>query len=809
VGIARLLIISLTAVMFIIVSPWIARAVDANADLASIYQATGPLSPAFSPSVTEYSVKMRSSETGYYTAATPSSSGATMEYSMNGGSWVGISSNTSTGYLETNRGNNTFQFRVTATDLTTTKTYTIHVYLPSLNDADLVDLRSSETTLSPSFQSSTTSYTASVPYTTSSISFTGVLNDSAASFKINGAAASDGVAYGPIPLNVGSNTLTVQTKSYDTTASKTYTIEVTRATPSMNADLSALTVAGNTLSPAFQSNQSAYTLSDVSYATSQMTVTPTIADSTATVQVRVNGGSFATVSSGSSSGPLALNVGSNSIQVKVSAQDGTTTNTYTMTMNRKSNNASLSGLTVTPGSLNETFASGTLAYTMADMNYATDTLTVTPTLSDTAGAFVHVKVNGGSYTPVTSGYGMDVPLTVGSNTVQLEVLAEDTSFSKQYTITVHRKNNDASLSGLTVTPGSLNEPFASSKLVYSMADVSYSTSSLTLTPTLSDTVGASVYVRINGDSYTQVPSGHPAPMSLKVGSNTVEVKVLAQDTAIAKIYTLTVLRLGNSDTSLFGLTFSSGYLDFSTQVTDYSLTVSRSTNALKVKPSLSANNTVATIQVRINGGSYSIVQSGMDSQSLSLASGVQNVINVLVTAQDGTNRLYTIKVNQSGTPVLNDLMIEGVKAKLTFSEPLRSITDATYYTIYNVNRNATLSVTEVVYTAGSPEVNLTVNGLLLPGDELEFRIKAGAVNSFIGETNAAVNRKIFYGDPLHQMLQRLADLDTDHDGIHINEIIAYMNTAFGGNDVNGDGQFTREDVLIILSQIRTKVIPSS
>ena len=101
---------------------------------------------------------------------------------------------------------------------------------------------------------------------------------------------------------------------------KTYTVTVTRAAPSSNADLSNLVLSDGTLTPAFDSGTTSYT-ANVPNATSSMTVTPTAADANATIQVRVNGGSYNTVPSGSPSGSLALNVGANTIDVKVAAQD--------------------------------------------------------------------------------------------------------------------------------------------------------------------------------------------------------------------------------------------------------------------------------------------------------------------------------------------------------------------------------------------------------------------------------------------------------------------------------------------------------
>ncbi|SCW65627.1 Cadherin-like beta sandwich domain-containing protein [Paenibacillus tianmuensis] len=598
--IAKLLMFVFTAMMFIVVFPWQTQAAvsDADVDLTSMHQGAGALSPDFSPSVTEYWLKMRSSEQGFYTAAIPANSKATMAYSMNGSAWITLPLNTSTGHIPTNRGENTFYIKVTSADSSTIKSYKIHVYFPATNDANLSNLHVNGAALIPPFQSTTTNYTVSVPYATSSLSLTGVLNDPAATFLINGTAVADRAAFGPIPLNVGGNTITVQTTSYDKTANKTYTISVVRAAPGTNAQLSALTVSGSTLSPLFQ------------------------------------------------------------------------------------------------------------------------------------------------------------PLHMG----------------------------------------------------YVLADVPYSTSSLAVTPVLSDANASAVYVRANGGSYIQAVSGSPVTLPLTVGSNKLEIKVLAEDPSVEKIYTLSVTRLKNSDASLSGLSVSPGHLDFSSQVTDYSVTVSRSVPSITVKPVLPEGNPVAKIQVRVNGGSYVSVQSGMDSPTLPLISGVPNVIEVLVTAQDGTPRLYTIRVTQAGTPVLRKLIMDGMKVRLTFSEPLRSVADATYFSVTNMSRNAALSVTDVVYTPGAAEAGFTTSGLLQPGDDLEFRIRAGAVSSFSGETNAAVSLKVVYGDAIQQMQRRLADLDTDRDGIGIREVLAYLNSPYGHNDLNGDGQFTREDVAIVLGQIGAKFV---
>lgn len=97
---------------------------------------------------------------------------------------------------------------------------------------------------------------------------------------------------------------------------------------SSNADLSTLTISDGTLNPVFGSSTTSYTASVV-YATTSITVTPTISEANATI--KVNG---TTVVSGNASGAIALNVGSNTISTVVTAQDGTTTKTYTLTLTR-------------------------------------------------------------------------------------------------------------------------------------------------------------------------------------------------------------------------------------------------------------------------------------------------------------------------------------------------------------------------------------------------------------------------------------------------------------------------------------------
>ena len=101
-------------------------------------------------------------------------------------------------------------------------------------------------------------------------------------------------------------------------------------TLSNDASLAGLVLSTGSLSPTCASGTTTYTAS-VSNVPGLIAITPTLADSTATVQV--NG---VTVASGSASNPIALSVGGNTINTVVKAQDGTTTRTYKLTVTRES-----------------------------------------------------------------------------------------------------------------------------------------------------------------------------------------------------------------------------------------------------------------------------------------------------------------------------------------------------------------------------------------------------------------------------------------------------------------------------------------
>jgi lysophospholipase L1-like esterase len=117
-------------------------------------------------------------------------------------------------------------------------------YLDLSHDATLSGLTISSGALTPTFASSTTSYTDSVSYNIAGMTFTPTVNQYGATVTVKGIAVTSGSASGTIPLNVGSNTITVATTAQDGITQDTYTITVIRAsdtTPPTNIAISSIT----------------------------------------------------------------------------------------------------------------------------------------------------------------------------------------------------------------------------------------------------------------------------------------------------------------------------------------------------------------------------------------------------------------------------------------------------------------------------------------------------------------------------------------------------------------------------------------
>ena len=194
------------------------------------------------------------------------------------------------------------------------------------------------------------------------------------------------------------------------------------------ASLSNLAVSEGELTPTFDAHVVTYAV-NVENETDSMTITATTA---------VTGATIAGV------GKFPLCIGGNDFTITVTAADGSTKLDYLLTVTRAgiyhpNTNATLSSLTVNPGTLDPAFYHATLAYTV-NVGQETDSITIAATASSDK-----ATVTG------TGKFG----LALGNNNVfTVTVTAEDGVNNNQYRITVTRGTGIASLEkqGVEVYP---------------------------------------------------------------------------------------------------------------------------------------------------------------------------------------------------------------------------------------------------------------------------------------------------------------------------------------------------------------------
>jgi gliding motility-associated-like protein len=449
---------------------------------------------------------------------------------------------------------------------------------------------------------------------------------------------------------------------------------------SSNAKLALIHLSSGTLSPVFAAATTSYTAS-VSNATTSITVTPTAVYPTTTITV--NG---AAVISGTASAAIPLSVGANTITVIGTAQDGVTTNTYTVIVGRGASNANLALIHLSSGTLSPVFAAATTSYT-ASVTNATTSITVTPT---TSAATAAVTVNGVAVTSGTASAA--IPLTVGPNTITLVCTAQDGVTTKTYTVTVTRAlSTNANLALIKLSSGTLSPVFAAATTSYT-ASVTNATTSITVTPTTS---AATATVTVNGVAVTSGTASGAIPLT--VGPNTITLIGTAQDGVTTKTYTVTVTRAPSSNANLSLIQLSSGTLSpvFAAATTSYTASVPNATSSITVTPTTS--NPTATVTV--NG---TAVTSGTASASIPLVVG-PNTITVIGTAQDGvTTKTYTVTVTRiSSNAKLALIHLSSGTLSPTFAPATTSYTASV--------SNATSSIT-VTPTAVYSTTTITVNG---------------------------------------------------------------------------------------------------
>ena len=400
----------------------------------------------------------------------------------------------------------------------------------------------------------------------------------------------------------------------------------------------------------------------------------------------------------------------------------------------KSSDASLKGLTVSKGTLSPAFDADTKEYTV-EVENEDDSIVITATKNDDAASI--------------TGDGTK-SLSVGPNRFEVKVVAEDGTTSRSYFVNVTRKggssegegepsgggedtpdptpvdnrSSDNTLKSLSVSKGSLDPAFDSSKTTYSI-NVDNDVTKIDVDALPTDEKAS---VSISGNT------------NLKEGMNTITIKVTAENESV-KTYTSNVNRKKSGNTNkevekssnnlLKSLLVGDGTLKpaFDSNTTEYAVTVGNDVNYLDLK----AYAQDSKAKVSISG-----------NENLKVG---KNTISITVTAENGAQRIYTInvtKIDKEGDNKLDDITISEGELSPKFNP------NNTFYDVEVKSGTDTIDVTPKLQNPNS-KVHYFVNGVeqqngkvkLNEGNnlvQLQVEDETGLVKSYY----LNVNRKLSY-----------------------------------------------------------------
>jgi hypothetical protein len=204
------------------------------------------------------------------------------------------------------------------------------VTLVHRSNARLASLTLSAGSLEPAFDPDVLHYSASVGHADSMVSVVPIASDAAARISVNGQNVASGTASASARLDVEGNdrVFRIVVTGQDGRTQMEYDVSIYRA-PSEDATLSALAAQSIQWKPAFSPSTFEYR-DTVPYGRTTVSLVPTASHTGASITVEDS-----PVASGVASAALPLALGPNTLRVGVTAQDGTTRNTYTLRIERR------------------------------------------------------------------------------------------------------------------------------------------------------------------------------------------------------------------------------------------------------------------------------------------------------------------------------------------------------------------------------------------------------------------------------------------------------------------------------------------
>ncbi|UVT17418.1 MAG: cadherin-like beta sandwich domain-containing protein [Nitrospira sp.] len=435
-------------------------------------------------------------------------------------------------------------------------------------------------------------------------------------------------------------------------------------------ELSRLTVSPGTLQPGFSGGTTSY----------RVDLTSNIASVIVTAQAAVSGDTVTIDGQATTSRTITLDPAGSTTVVNIVVSESTNNSrTYTIRLIRAGlvGDNSLQSLSVSSGTLAPAFDANVQSYSVSVAN-SVASINVTPTLSDPAATFT---VNGQA---AFSGQARAITLNgPGQSTSITIIVTAQNGNDKAYVVAVGRgisANNN--LQGLAISPGALSPAFSAGTVGYTV-NVATSVTSVTVTPSVQDNAAS---MTVNGQVTN---SGQAQTITLNgPGANTFINIIVNPQNGPSKTYSVNVVRAALAGTNnLSALTVSPGPLSptFNSGAEDYSVSVATSVTTVTVTPTLQNSSSTMTV----NG---TPTTSGQAHPITLRAAGLSTLINIVVTAQNGAQRTYTVEVERAalgGNNNLSALNVSPGPLVPAFAQSTLTYTVNVANTVTSVNVSAT------------------------------------------------------------------------------------------------------------------------
>lgn len=510
------------------------------------------------------------------------------------------------GNIALNVGDNVIKITVTAQNESTTKTYTLNIHRKfSTFDVTTLEVRVNGAPVNL-INEGLNNYSVSLSYDI----LTAIVNvQSNNNSVISGdlSALANAMASKTLTLAIGDNSVNFTITPEDGEAID-YTIKITREKCS-EAYLQSLSTTVGTLS--FNKETEDYTL-NVGLDVSSLTLTG-VAAKDATIEDGIT-------PSYSKKVYQITNLSFDSPQYTfiVTSQDGKNTRTYTVTVVRtKSSLTNLATLNVN----NKDILTAEVNYNV-DLDGTYNQVRVTATAADGNArvTFSPSLLNG------------NLALNYGDNLLTITVTAQDGETSKKYTVNIRRQYDVATLEDITISEGTLDPVFSSSKYNY-IVQLPFSGTNISITGTVTSGTFGNV-------------TGNVTNANLAEGENTFELLVTSEDGLVTQTYVVKVFRGESKKVQLTGLEIVNVVIDFNPNQTTYNVTVENNIKNIDIKPTYGSDVSSLT------GDGSKILAVGTNTYELILtaASGMSEENNkyVIVITRKPSSNAYLSSISLDG-----------------------------------------------------------------------------------------------------------------------------------------------------------------